>query len=170
MTIKTDRLLIVPHLPRHLRALVRGVEEFENTAGLRVADGVREQLLSASPDFLTRLETAKQPDPWQFGFAAIHRIDNILVGMCGFVAAPDDNGVVEIAYGIAPGLHGRGYGTEAASALIQFATNDSRVRVLRAHTLAEPNASTRILEKCGFQRVGDAMDEGRVVWRWERTL
>lgn len=117
VTIQTRNLIIATHLPRHLRALVRGVEEFENTAGLRVAGGIRAQLLSASPDFLTKLETAKQPDPWQFGFAIIHKIDNgacgsratwtgkparvgepggesinVLMGMCGFPGPPDEDG------------------------------------------------------------------------------
>ncbi|GEM_PF-24122 len=169
MTIKTKSLIIVPHLPRHLRALLRGVEEFENTAGLQVADGIREQLLSASPDYFARLENAKQSDPWQFGFAVIHKIDNVLIGMGGFPGAPDADGVAEIAYGIAPAYQGKGYATEVAEALIDFASNHARVKIIRAHTLAETSASTRVLQKCGFQRAGESIDEGRVVWRWERS-
>lgn len=134
-----------------------------------MAEGIREQLLSASADFMKRLETAKESDPWQFGFGVIHKTDAMLIGMCGFPGPPDNDGVAEIAYGIAPSYQGRGYATEAAQALIEFATSDPRVRKLRAHTLAEPNASTRILEKCGFRRAGEAVDEGQVVWRWERS-
>jgi ribosomal-protein-alanine N-acetyltransferase len=168
MTIQTEHLLVVAHLPRHLRALVRGVEVFENTAGLRVADGIREQLLSASADFLARLEKAREPDPWQFGFGLIDKADHILMGMGGFPGPPDIDGAAEIAYGIAPAYQGRGYATEAARALIEFATNDSRVKIIRAHTLPERNASTRVLEKCGLRHVGEAIDEGNVVWRWQR--
>jgi RimJ/RimL family protein N-acetyltransferase len=144
------------------------MEEFENTAGLRVADGIRDQLLAASPDFIARLETAKQADPWRFGFGIIHKLDSILMGMCGFPGPPDAEGVVEIAYGIAPDYQRRGYATEAANALIGFATNDPRVKKLRAHTLPQTSASTHILEKCGFQRAGEALDEGNIVWCWER--
>lgn len=169
MTIKTRNLLIVPHLPRHLRALVRGVEEFENTAGLRCAGGIRDQLVSASPDFLARLESAKEPDPWQFGFAVIHKIDNLLVGMGGFPGPPNEQGVAEIAYGIAPEYQGRGYATEVANALIDFASGDPRAKRICAHTLPQTNASTRVLEKCGFIRAGESIDEGQVVWRWERS-
>ena len=171
MTIQTKNLILAPHLPRHLRALVRSVDDFQNTAGLRVADGIREQLLSASADFMTRLETAKQSDPWQFGFAVIHKIDNALIGMGGFPAPPDSNGVAEIAYGIAPGYQGNGYATEVANALIEFASRDSLVRTIRAHTLAETNASTRVLEKCGFKKVSETIDpeNNLPVWRWERS-
>ena len=170
MTIQTRDLIVVAHLPRHLRALLRSPEEFENVAGLRVADGIRDQLLSASSDFLKNLETARQPDPWQFGFGAVHKIDNVLMGMGGFPSRPDSRGVAEIAYGIAPAYQGKGYATELANALIDFASQDGRVQKIRAHTLREANASTRVLEKCGFQKVAETVDPENdlPVWRWER--
>jgi RimJ/RimL family protein N-acetyltransferase len=172
MSIQTRNLILAPHLPRYLRALIRGVEEFQNTSGLRVADGIREQLLNASPDFIARLERAKEPDPWQFGFAIIHKIDNELIGICGFPGPPTRNGVAEIAYGIAPNYQGRGYATEAATALIKFAASDPRVKTICAHTLTEKNASTRVLKKCGFKRTGDAVDpeNNLPIWRWERAV
>ena len=170
MTIQTERLILTAHLPRNLRALLRGPEEFENVAGLRVADGIREQLLSASSEFVKRLESAKQADPWQFGFAVVHRTDNMLIGMGGFPGPPDSDGVAEIAYGIAPSYQAKGYATEVARALIEFASRDANVRTIRAHTLAETNASTRVLEKCGFAKVCETTDPeiNLAVWRWER--
>ena len=172
MSIQTKNLILAPHLPRYLRALLRSAEEFENTSGLHVADGIREQLLSASPEFMARVENSKEPDPWLFGFAIIHKIDNVLIGMCGFPGPPNSNGVAEIAYGIAPDYQRRGYATEAATALIQFATSDPRVKMIWAHTLTEKNASTRVLEKCGFKKTGDAVDpeNNLPIWRWERAL
>ncbi len=171
MTIQTENIILAVNLPRYLRALVRSEREFEDTAGLRVAEGIREQLASASVDFLARLETAKQSDPWQFGFAVIHKMDNVLIGICGFAGPPDSNGIAEIAYGIAPAYQGRGYATEAAKALIDFAKSDDRVTTIRAHTLPEKNASTRVLEKCGLKRIGDTVDpeNNLPVWRWEKS-
>jgi RimJ/RimL family protein N-acetyltransferase len=171
MSIQTKNLILAPHLPRHLRALIRGEQEFENTAGLPIAAGIRDQLLSASPDFMARLDTAKESNPWQFGFAVIHKIDNVLIGMCGFPGPPDSNGIAEIAYGIAPNYQGKGYATEVAAALIQFASDDPRVQGICAHTLAERNASTRVLEKCGFTKIGETIDpeNNLPIWRWERT-
>jgi [ribosomal protein S5]-alanine N-acetyltransferase len=170
MSIQTRNLILAPHLPRYLRALIRSVEEFRNTSGLRVADGIREQLLSASPDFMACLETSKEPDPWRFGFAIIHKIDNVLIGMCGFPGPPDSSGVAEIAYAIAPSYQGKGYATEAAMALMEFVSKDPRVKTICAHTLTETNASTRVLDKCGFKKTGEAVDpeNNSPVWRWER--
>jgi RimJ/RimL family protein N-acetyltransferase len=171
MTIQTKNLILAAHLPRHLRALLRGTQEFENIAGLNVADGIRDQLLSASSEFKTSVENGKEADPWRFGFAVIHKIDNVLMGMGGFPGAPNSDGVAEIAYGIALIYQGNGYATEVANALIDFASRDSRVQKVRAHTLAETNASTRVLEKCGFKKVGDTIDpeNNLPVWRWERV-
>jgi RimJ/RimL family protein N-acetyltransferase len=170
MTIQTKNLILAPHLPRHLRALLRGREEFEKVSGLRVADGIQDQLLSASFDFKTSVENARETDPWRFGFGVIHKIDNVLIGLCGFPGPPDSDGVAEIAYGIAPTYQGKGYATEVANALVDFALRDARVKKIYAHTLAEANASTRVLEKCGFKKMGEAVDpENSIpVWRWQR--
>jgi len=172
MTLRTKNLILAPHLPRHLRALLRGLQEFENIAGLRAADGIREQLMSASADFLTRVETGREADPWQFGFGVIHKIDNLLMGMAGFPGPPDSEGIAEIAYGIAPAYQGKGFATEVAIALVDFASSDPRVKRIRAHTLAQKNASTRVLEKCDFKKIGETTDpEEKVpVWRWEKNL
>jgi [ribosomal protein S5]-alanine N-acetyltransferase len=171
MTIQTKNLILTAHLPRYLRALVQGADAFQNISGLQVAEGIREQLLSASAEFMKKLANAKQADPWQFGFAVIHKIDNVLMGMGGFPGPPSSEGVAEIAYGIAPNYQGQGYATEVANALIDFASRDARVKTICAHTLAKTNASTRVLEKCGFEKVGQTTDpeDGVVVWRWERA-
>ena len=40
--------------------------------------------------------------------------------------------------------------------------------LVRAHTLPEPTASTRVLAKCGFHFVGDIVDpDYGPIWRWE---
>ena len=150
---------------------MRGTQEFENIAGLHVAEGIREQLLSASSDFKASVENAKEPDPWRFGFGVIHKIDNLLIGMGGFLGPLDSEGIAEIAYGIAPAYQGKGYATEVANALIDFASRDPHVKTIRAHTLAGTNASTGVLEKCGFKKVGETIDpeNNLPVWKWERA-
>jgi RimJ/RimL family protein N-acetyltransferase len=124
-----------------------------------------------SPRWLERLRSATGPDPWVFGFAVIHRDDQCVVGAASFKGPPDDDGVVEIAYGIVPAYQHQGYATEAASALVAFATERVDVRTIRAHTMPDSNASMRVLVKSGFQLVGDVMDEeDGLVCRWERTV
>jgi len=169
--LKTKNLTLVPHVPAHLLALMESVDAYEEISGKRLANGVRDFLLSASPDFAVQLRSATEPDPWKFGFATIHEIDNVVIGMCGFAGPPDSDGVVEIAYSIAPDYEGRGYATEAAGALIEFASQSSRVRTISAYTLREINASTHVLEKCGLRKTGELIDsENNPVWRWEKPV
>lgn len=84
-----------------------------------------------------------------------------------FKGPPDADGMVEIAYGIVPAYQGQGYATEAAAALVAFAFESGRVRLVRAHTLAANHASNHVLTKCGFASIGEVMDpEDGLVWRW----
>ena len=91
-----------------------------------------------------------------------------LVGWGGFKGPPED-GVVELGYEIAWPRQGRGLATEAVRAMVAEAFADARVTEVIAHTLAERNASNRVLEKAGFDRAGEAEQEGVPVWRWSLT-
>jgi RimJ/RimL family protein N-acetyltransferase len=171
MAIETVNLRLLPYSPEHLLALIDGQRQFEERIGLRAADGLRDFIASGdvSPAWLAQLRASTTADPWFHGFAVVHRDDGLVIGSAGFKGAPDDQGVVEIGYGIVPGYQGRGYATEAAAALGAFAFGSGRVRFVRAHTLPTPNASTRVLAKCGFKFVGEVVDpEDGPVWRWER--
>jgi ribosomal-protein-alanine N-acetyltransferase len=92
----------------------------------------------------------------------------VIAGVCGYTGPPNTQGVVEVAYGIAPSFRGQGLATWAAAELIRRAFEDVRVRVVCAHTLPEENASTRVLKKVGMTFVGldEDVDAG-TVWRWE---
>jgi len=107
--------------------------------------------------------------PWH-GYAAIESESNRLVGVCGFKGNPTESGEVEIAYATVPAFEGRGHATRMAQALQQIAFESPAVQCVIAHTLPEPNASTRVLQKAGLAFAGEAVDpeDGRV-WRWERA-
>ena len=171
MTTRTKSLTLTPHVPAHLLALLNGGEEYEKTSGMHIAGGVQEFLLAASGDFIAELRTATAPDPWRFGFAIVHKVDNIVIGLCGFAGPPDSDGAVEIAYSIAPVYERKGFATEAAAALVDFASRSGRVSIVRAHTLPEVSPSTSVLEKCSFRKAGEIIDsENNLVWRWERKI
>ena len=122
------------------------------------------------PAFRSSLEELRQK-PELFGFwTALFVQDGEVCGVGGYKGPPDADGVVEIGYSIAAELRGRGLATAAARELVRIAFADARVRTVRAHTLAERNASVRVLEKNGFAFVRELIDpkehEGPI-WRWE---
>ncbi len=170
-TLDTLRLILLPCTPEQLLALIDQPDDFERLVGLPVADGLHQFYVSddVSQDWLDVLRSSSEPDPWRHGFFVAHRESRSVIGSAGFKGPPDAAGMVEIAYGIAPGFQGHGYATEAAAALVRFALASGQVRLLRAHTLPVANASTRVLLKCGFRHTGTVVDpDDGPVWRWER--
>lgn len=170
MAIKTAHLELVPCLPEYLLWLIAEDERFEERFGLPAADGLRAFVVAdeVSPAWLERLRASSlAADPWVHGFAVVHRESRSVIGTVGFKGPPDEDGVVEIAYGIVPVFQGHGYATEAARAAVAFAFGSGQVRHVRAHTFPTLNASTRVLAKCGFTRSGKVEDpENGLVWRW----
>jgi RimJ/RimL family protein N-acetyltransferase len=119
-----------------------------------------------SPEWLARMRSSAA-SPWTHGFTVVERASDSAVGSGGYKGPPDDEGMVEIAYGIEEAHRGRGYAKEVAAALTQHAL-DADVRLVRAHTRQENGASARVLERCGFLRVGEVIDpEDGLVCRWE---
>lgn len=77
----------------------------------------------------------------------------------------NEDGTVEIGYGIKPEYQGRGLATEAVTAMAKWAI--TQPNVLRVEAEAEPNniASQRVLQKSGFLPNGVLGEEGpRFVW------
>jgi RimJ/RimL family protein N-acetyltransferase len=88
-----------------------------------------------------------------------------LVGWGGFKGPPSD-GVVELGYETAERRRGRGLATAATRAMLAEAFADERVTAVIAHTLAQRNASNRVLEKVGFHYDSEALEDGMAVWRF----
>ncbi len=171
--IETKNLSLISHSPQHIVAMIEGVDFYTRSFGWPPANGLRDfyQSKDVSPQWLAQLKAATDADPWRHGFGVVHMASGKVIGAAGFKGPPGADGVAEIAYGIVPEYQGRGYATEVAAALVEFAQKSGRVRIARAHTLPEANASTRVLTKCGFEFVGEVNDpEDGQVWRWEKPL
>ena len=109
------------------------------------------------------------PVEWS-GFLGVDGDFHAVVGICGFTAAPDADGRVEIAYHTFTPYEGCGYAGAMAAGLVDRARTQG-ARAVVAHTLRETNASTRILERLGFAQDGEAVDpDAGTVWRWRLQI
>lgn len=170
MRLETSRLLLLASSPEQLLVLIGQPDRFEALTGYPAARGLHESFASAdvSPQWLAEIRKATDADPWRHGFFLVERDKQCVIGSAGFKGPPDASGIVEIAYGIMPQFEGKGYATEASRALVDFAFACPEVSLIRAHTLPVPNASTRVLAKCGFNHTDEAVDpDDGLVWRWE---
>ncbi len=91
-----------------------------------------------------------------------------LVGWGGFKGPPEE-GTVELGYEIAERRRGSGLATASVEAMLEEALADDEVTRVIAHTLPEPNASNRVLEKTGFAFDGETTERDQVVWRFARA-
>ena len=159
---------LIPLSPA-LADAAREPRQFTALTGAQIADVAEEVQSVAQQDAAHRARVGWSP-AWG-GFLAIDDARCQVVGVGGYVTAPDRDGAVEIAYGTFAPYEGQGYATDIARALIAQAEDSGAVRLLYAHTLPRPNASTRILQKHGFKQVGTAHDDDEgLVWRWELAL
>jgi RimJ/RimL family protein N-acetyltransferase len=165
--IETTHLSLLPAGEGWLQTLITGPATFALLTDLQVVDGFCEPegVLAASLDSLRRAPMGERD--WWAPFLCVERMTSHVIGLAGF-KGPQQYGAVELGYSIAPTHRGRGLATEVVRALAARAFAHREVERVRAHTLPTPNASTRVLEKCGFVRAGEgfAPAEG-TVWRWE---
>lgn len=82
-----------------------------------------------------------------------------VIGSVVFHGAPDEDGVVEVAYGVEQESQQQGYATEGTRVSVEWALAHPGVRVVRATTPSWHTSSRRVLEKCGFTLVGSHESE-----------
>ena len=90
-----------------------------------------------------------------------------VVGLLSLVRAFAD-GEICIGYGVAPTRRGRGATSGALANLLEWARDDRRVERVTAETNHENVASQRVLERNGFARIGERVDDedgALIVWQ-----
>lgn len=91
---------------------------------------------------------------WCTYFLMVDRETNKAAGLLGFKGLPD-GGEVEVGYGTAESCRGRGYMSEALAGLLGWAAGTGRCRKVTANVHVANIASQRVLQKCGFIRIGE---------------
>ena len=120
------------------------------------------------PDLLDvlPLQAAASQETECYGvWVMIERESGSVVGDVGFIGPPDENGSIEVGYSVIPDRRRRGYATEAASAIVEWALSEPGVQVVVAGCDRDNEPSIRTLERLGFQRTGEA--NGQLRWRYE---
>ena len=144
--IETDRLV--------LRPLRR--EDFEPYARIM---GAREVgYWFPKGDGYTREESEKSLNAilkhWSkhdFGIWAItDKTNGVLIGRCGLNFI-DETSEVEVDFVLAPNSWGKGYGTEAAKAALEYGFQKLNLQNIIALAKPENIASRRVIEKIGMQ-------------------
>ncbi|MGG7165788.1 GNAT family N-acetyltransferase [Clostridium ihumii] len=163
MRIQTERLELIPLMPNQLKLWIEDIKELEKEL---------ECYYKAEPMEGFFFEIVKgqyeitQNDPnnylWHSFFFLVRKEDRVVVGSADFKDIPNENGEVEIGYGLGKEFEHNGYMTEAVKAMCQWALNQNDVTSVIAETDLEGLASQRILERCGFKKY---KEEETLWWR-----
>jgi RimJ/RimL family protein N-acetyltransferase len=144
--LTTERLVLLPQTLESARALLAGAD-----AGLLLADGYPH---ADSFDALRMFVEHGSNDDDGGWFVTL--ADGRVIGDCGTLGWTDQQGGVEIGYGLAAPYRGRGYGTEAVRVLADWVAAQAGVTAVTASVEIGNIASRRLLERLGFELTGEA--------------
>ena len=166
--IETERLQLIACNKMHITALLQSEQSLAELLGVEFAENwlVFPETIDSLPYALKMLEADPQILRWGMRLF-LKKDENRVIGNGGFKGAADAQRMVEIGYAISPLYENQGLATEAARAMIDYAFSWSHIRMVDANTLAEENASVRILEKCGMTKIAEKHDtEDGDIWQW----
>lgn len=86
-----------------------------------------------------------------------------IVGIAALIGRPDEDGDVELAFGLQSEFRGRGFGGEAVRALTAWAFANGARRVI-AHLDAEDAHAAQMLARSGFADIGERPYPGVARW------
>jgi RimJ/RimL family protein N-acetyltransferase len=90
---------------------------------------------------------------------AVLKQSMVVVGSAGFHNLPDENGMIEIGFGVDPAFQNKGYGKQILHGMWGWVVNEPGVKTLR-YTVSPSNLiSKQIIQKLEFKLVGEQMDD-----------
>lgn len=90
---------------------------------------------------------------------AIEKSQKIIIGSAGFHDQPDENGMIEIGFGIVPEYQNQGFGKELLHGMWKMILQNPQVKTLRYTVSPENEPSMHIIKKLNFNLVGEQIDE-----------
>ncbi|MBU6347761.1 MAG: GNAT family N-acetyltransferase [Actinomycetales bacterium] len=158
--LKTERLQLHLVHPDHLIAIWRN--EFDNSALLAMGftNPLNVLIEGHSPVRWRAPQVLANPElnRWFIRWIVLAKTREV-VGSISFHAPPNEAGMIEIGLGIEAQHRRQGYAQEALMAMWHWASQQSAVKILRYTVSPENLASVALVEKFGFLKVGQQIDE-----------
>ena len=148
LKLVTDRTILVPIDIDIINAILNGTprpfsEYYHNEEWLET------DLKEALPVFKKLLE-----ENGNDGFnlwLIIEKEYNQIIGSAGYIGKPDNEGNIEIGFGIIPSKRGKGFCSESVKALLQWGLSHNDVKCIIARCDKSNIASRKTIQKLGFE-------------------
>lgn len=96
-------------------------------------------------------------------WTAISKSENAMVGDLCIIGEPNEEGEIEIGYGTYDEFQNKGYMTEIVGGIIEWSKKQPNVKSIIASTEKQNMASSKVLEKNGFLKIGET--ETLIKWK-----
>lgn len=166
MKIATERLELLPLTPLQLGMWVENLTALAEDLHVTYE---AEPMKGFFPQVVRGQQRSAEADPenylWYTFWFLIRKCDRTVIGSVVFKTVPNQNGEVELGYGLGNAFEHEGYMTEAVKALCDWALKQDAVKAVVAETDLTGVASQRLLERCGFEKT----DQGETIW-WRLSI
>ena len=110
--------------------------------------------------------------PWSLRAIVLREPERTMVGYANFHGPPGVNdlgrpGAAETGYTVFPAYRGRGFATETAQAMMDWAAREHGVREFISGVTPDNAPSLRVNDKLHFVRTGDVVD-GEIIFELRR--
>jgi ribosomal-protein-alanine N-acetyltransferase len=164
--LRTKRLRLAALDAESMRLLVGDRRALEERLGVKITHlELEESQRDAMRRALQKIVENDDHYLWHTNWEIILKDENRIVGGIGFKNHPNQGGGdVEIGYGIySPEDMSKGYMTEAAQELVNWAFTFDFVKAITAETEEDNVGSHRVLEKLGLKKIDEK--ENKVLWK-----
>lgn len=167
--LRTDRLDLIAATPELAHAAAYHPEGLADGLVAALPPEWPPELIE--PDNLVFFSQRLHEEPSLIGWSAWYVVQReparTVIGLFGFNGRPEC-GVVTLGYALVDSAQGRGFGTEAVRALVEWAFTHPEVIAVAAETFLHLHPSVRLLEKLGFTPTTDQGEPGAVRYQITR--
>jgi ribosomal-protein-alanine N-acetyltransferase len=172
LELTTPRLILTPVTLAAINAEIDDRARMGEVLGAEVPADWPPPLNDRNTMRWTRNHLLAHPDAggWGTWYFMLRRDSRtpLLIGNGGFKGKFVAPGTCEVGYSVMESHHRHGYASEAVSALVEWAFSHPEIDRVVAHTLPELTPSIRVLEKNGFVRVDEVLEEGAIMFELKR--
>jgi RimJ/RimL family protein N-acetyltransferase len=162
--IVTQRLQLIVATVELLSLEFEPGDEFSRAAGAKRPSNWPPALYDRGAAEYTIARLLESPADWMWWMRYIvlnhGATERTVIGTVGFKGPPDEDGVVEVGYGLLRQFQKQGYATEAVAGMVAWAFGHPAVRSVRAQTLPKHEASIGVMQRNGLSFLCESVDDG----------
>ncbi|SFB25954.1 GNAT family N-acetyltransferase [Clostridium frigidicarnis] len=166
--IHTNRLILIPITLEITKSLINGSSKEIEKLGIKCD---KKWPTKDTMDILPIINNSLEKSKISTGFETwmiVDKNNKRIIGDIGFHGRPNENGEVEVGFGLVEHERGKGFGSESLNAIMDWLNFQESVKVINAECLISNKPSARILKKAGLKEVN--RDNELIYWEFIKSV